>query len=136
MTTHSNVCCDVAIHFHADIDDVSLQIRIFLITAKYCSLAVWQDDRRRLIDLMRVKGLLSWSLLREYFTCWMSVHDVATTCAPLITFLRRYEKNYRTIIVVETYMDLRAYLVKSGAWLRGLFTKGFEGAHRAAAGLA
>src|ERR1700722_12947110 len=23
--------------------------------------------------MMRVTGLLSWSLLREYFTCWMSV---------------------------------------------------------------
>jgi len=100
MTTHSN-------------------IRIFLITAKYCTLAVWQDDRRRLIDMMRLKGLLSWSLLREYFTCWI-----------------RYEKNYRAILMVETYMDLQAYIVMSTAYFRGLFTRGFDGARRAAAGLA
>ena len=48
-------------------------IRIFLITAKCCALAVWQDDRRRLIDQMRERGLMSVGVLFEYFSCWWSV---------------------------------------------------------------
>jgi len=100
MTTHSNV-------------------RIFLITAKYCTIAVWQDDRTRLIDLMRTHGLLSWSLLKEYFSCWIE-----------------YERRYRGIIVVEMFMDAQAWLVKTRAWSRGLITNGLSGAHEAAAGLA
>ncbi|KAJ7647306.1 ABC1-domain-containing protein [Roridomyces roridus] len=40
MTTHSN-------------------IRIFLISAKYCATAVWQDEQRRLIDEMQGMGFLS-----------------------------------------------------------------------------
>lgn len=94
-------------------------IRIFLITAKYCTYAVWRDDRQRIIDRMRENGLLSLSDLREYFVCWW-----------------RFEKMYRTLIMVETWMDLQAYKVKTLAWLHGLWTMGFEGARKAAAGLA
>jgi hypothetical protein len=32
-------------------------------------------------------------------------------------------------------MDSMAYLVKAGAWIKGLYNRGFEGAHKAAAGL-
>jgi hypothetical protein len=32
-------------------------------------------------------------------------------------------------------MDLTAYGVKTSAWLRGLLTRGFDGARKAAAGL-
>lgn len=49
---------------------------------------------------------------------------------------RRFEKMYRTLVMVETWMDLQAYKVKTLAWIRGLWTMGFEGAHKAAAGLA
>jgi hypothetical protein len=49
------------------------QIRIFLVTAKYCTYAVWQADRKRLIDIMRDCGLLSLKILSEYFTCWWYV---------------------------------------------------------------
>jgi len=49
---------------------------------------------------------------------------------------RRYEKTYRSIVVAETLMDFRAYMVKTFAWLRGLSSTGLEGARRAAAGLA
>jgi len=49
---------------------------------------------------------------------------------------RRFEKMYRTLIMVETWMDLQAYRVKTFAWLHGLWTMGFEGARKAAAGLA
>lgn len=99
MTTHSN-------------------IRIFLITAKYCTFAVWQNDRRRLIDLMRDQGLISLSLLSEYFTSWW-----------------RFKKNYYGIVFVETIMDAQARLALLRAWTQGLWSRGFEGAHKAAAGL-
>ncbi|KAJ8696863.1 hypothetical protein PTI98_006692 [Pleurotus ostreatus] len=100
MTTHSN-------------------IRIFLITAKYCTFAVWQNDKRRLIDLMRDQGLISLSLLSEYFTSWW-----------------RFKKNYYGIVFVETIMDAQARLALLRAWTQGLWSMGFEGAHKAAAGLA
>jgi hypothetical protein len=50
--------------------------------------------------------------------------------------LSRYETTYRSIVVVETVMDIQAYLVKINAWLRGLSRTGLKGARRAAAGLA
>lgn len=99
MTTHSN-------------------IRIFLVTAKYCRYAVWQADRERLIDIMREHGLLSLGVLSEYFKCWW-----------------RYEKAYTRISVIECIMDFQAYLNKSKAWIQGLWRKGFQGAHDAAFGL-
>ncbi|KAI0063635.1 ABC1-domain-containing protein [Artomyces pyxidatus] len=95
------------------------EIRVFLITAKYCAKAVWRDDRRRLIDEMIEKGLMSPGTLVEYFGSWW-----------------RFEKLYRSLIVVETWMDAQAYARKTLAWLRGWWRKGFVGAHQAAAGLA
>ncbi|TFK44716.1 ABC1 family-domain-containing protein [Crucibulum laeve] len=100
MTTHSN-------------------IRIFIITAKYCVTSVWQDDRQRIIDTMRDGGLLSLTLLRDYFSSWWA-----------------YEKAYIQMVLAETLMDLQAFVKKNGAWTRGLCSEGFVGAHRAAAGLA
>jgi len=100
MTTHSN-------------------IRILLVTAKYCAYAVWRDDLRRLSDIMKDGGLLSWSLWREYSSSWW-----------------RYEKLSTQMGILETLLDFHAYLVKTRAWLRGLWTRGFEGARQAAAGLA
>ncbi|RDB16803.1 ABC1 family protein MCP2 [Hypsizygus marmoreus] len=100
MTTHSN-------------------IRIFLITAKYCTLAIWQDERKRLIDTMQDEGLFSFRLLKEYFSCWW-----------------KFEKRYVRLVVVESFMDLQAYGVITKAWIKGLWKRGFKGAHRAAAGLA
>jgi aarF domain-containing kinase len=40
------------------------------------------------------------------------------------------------MVIVETFMDLQAYIVKTKAWLKGLWKRGFVGAHQAAAGLA
>jgi hypothetical protein len=57
-------------------DLMVLQIRIFLVTAKCCTYAVWQDDRKRLIDKLRVEGLLSLGVLAEYFTCYWYVPSV------------------------------------------------------------
>lgn len=49
---------------------------------------------------------------------------------------RHFTKLYRSLILAETWMDLQAKQKQTYAWLRGLCTKGFEGAHKAAAGLA
>ncbi|KAF9268892.1 ABC1-domain-containing protein [Marasmius fiardii PR-910] len=100
MTTHSNV-------------------RIFLIMAKMCHLAVWRNDQKRLIGQMRDRGLLSFGLLFEYFGCWW-----------------KYERGITSLVFVESFMDIQAFLVKSKAWIRGLLSRGLEGAHQAAAGLA
>ncbi|KAJ6586952.1 ABC1 family-domain-containing protein [Mycena vulgaris] len=100
MTTHSN-------------------IRIFLISAKYCTTAVWQDDKRRLIDTMQTRGFLSIGILLEYLQCWW-----------------KFQKTYRKMVILEQVLDLQAFVVKSRAWVRGLCTQGFHGAHDAAAGLA
>jgi aarF domain-containing kinase len=43
---------------------------------------------------------------------------------------------YSRMVIVETIMDLEAYVVKTKAWLKGLWKKGFVGARHAAAGLA
>lgn len=49
---------------------------------------------------------------------------------------RKFEKSYTHIVIAETFMDLQAYGVKTKAWLKGLWKRGFKGAHQAAAGLA
>ncbi|KAK0226103.1 ABC1 family-domain-containing protein [Armillaria fumosa] len=101
VTTHSNV-------------------RIFLVMAKYCIYAVWQDDRLRVIDSIRDRGLFSFGLFFDYFRCWW-----------------RYQKSYAQVVFVESVMDIQAHSVITRAWIRGLLlTKGFRGAHLAAAGLA
>ncbi|KAG6917318.1 hypothetical protein DXG01_002976 [Tephrocybe rancida] len=100
MTTHSN-------------------IRIFLITAKYCTYAVWQDERKHLIDSVKRSGLLTFSLLKSYFSSWW-----------------KFEKTYTRLVIVEMWLDTQAYAVMTKAWAKGLWKKGFQGAHQAAAGLA
>ncbi|KAJ7084414.1 ABC1 family-domain-containing protein [Mycena belliarum] len=100
MTTHSN-------------------IRIFLISAKYCTTAVWQDDRQRLTDKIQKRGFLSIGVLFQYLQCWW-----------------KFQKMYTKMIILEQVLDLRAFTVKSRAWIRGLCTQGFHGAYEAAAGLA
>ncbi|KAI0360911.1 ABC1-domain-containing protein [Trametes cingulata] len=97
-------------------------IRIFLITAKYCTFAVWLDESERLVSELRRKGLsgMSLGLLWDYFWVWW-----------------RYEKMYRSLELAEWWMDTGARFVTAKAWVRGLFTVGgLQGAHRAAAGLA
>ncbi|KAF8893307.1 ABC1 family-domain-containing protein [Infundibulicybe gibba] len=51
----------------------STKVRIFLVTAKYCTYAVWCDERKRLVELMRDRGLFSMKILSEYFSCWWYV---------------------------------------------------------------
>jgi aarF domain-containing kinase len=47
-----------------------LQVRVFLVSAKYCTRAVWEDDRMHLIDTIRKRGLLSVSIF-QYFGSWL-----------------------------------------------------------------
>ncbi|KAK7687101.1 hypothetical protein QCA50_009602 [Cerrena zonata] len=92
-------------------------MRVFLITAKYCTRAVWQDDKRRISAEMYQRGLLG--VVYDYFTSWW-----------------RFETSYRGLILTETVLDMQAQLVKWKAWMRGLLVQGgLRGAHDAAAGL-
>ncbi|KAG6810918.1 hypothetical protein H0H92_009813 [Tricholoma furcatifolium] len=100
MTTHSN-------------------IRIFLIMAKYCTYAAWENERKRIIDGMQRSGILNIRLLKQYFVGWW-----------------KFEKSYTKLVFAEMYMDFQAYTVITKAWIKGLWKKGFRGAHQAAAGLA
>ncbi|KAI6134473.1 ABC1-domain-containing protein [Pisolithus croceorrhizus] len=68
--------------------------RIFLITAKYCVAAVWQDDYRRIQQHgLRLYGWLG--SLRCLVSCWWK-------CV----------KGYTTLTIMETVMDMRATLTR------------------------
>ncbi|KAF9447494.1 atypical/ABC1/ABC1-B protein kinase [Macrolepiota fuliginosa MF-IS2] len=93
-------------------------IRIFLITAKYCAFAVWEDERKQAADSIRTRGLLSLSLFRDYFGAWW-----------------KYESSYLKFLLIESFLDLQAASVKVKAWFKGLRQRGLAGAREAAAGL-
>ncbi|EJD02965.1 ABC1-domain-containing protein [Fomitiporia mediterranea MF3/22] len=93
-------------------------IRIFLITAQFCNLAVYEDCKRTLYDSIRVRGSLSWSMVGTYFGQWWY-----------------YQKQKQSLRLVELALDTEAWVKKTKAWIRGLCRKGFRGAHLAAAGL-
>ncbi|CAE6525179.1 unnamed protein product [Rhizoctonia solani] len=83
------------------------EARVFVIMARYCSRAVWEDARKH----------LGYGL--ELFSHWLAYIAV--------------NKGLR---VVEWYMDTRARMVTNLAWARGLVWHGRRAAFRAAAGLA
>ncbi|KAH7909330.1 ABC1-domain-containing protein [Hygrophoropsis aurantiaca] len=89
-------------------------VRIFLITSKYCLFAVWQDDQRRI----RARSLRHLSSIIQLTSCWWT-----------------YVKGYSRITILEKIMDAQASIVKTIAWIRGFSVKGLEGAHKAASGL-
>ncbi|KAF8525042.1 ABC1 family-domain-containing protein [Hysterangium stoloniferum] len=93
-------------------------VRVFLITARYCSLAVWRDERQRLLTRLGEEGLFSPGILYEYFRRWWA-----------------FQYQYQGLHFVELYMDIEARLVLTTAWVKGLLRRGFKGAQRAAAGL-
>ncbi|KAF5370737.1 hypothetical protein D9758_001819 [Tetrapyrgos nigripes] len=88
-------------------------IRVFLVTAKYCMIAVWKDEKTRILNANA--GLLSF--MYQFVGSWWA-----------------FQRDYYTLTFVETAMDMQAYAVKFKAWLYGL-RKGFRAAHHAAAGL-
>jgi aarF domain-containing kinase len=83
--------------------------RIFVIVARYCAEAVWQDDKA----LYRRTGEL-----RPFIKACFSHVYWATTFG-----------------VAEKVMDLRARWVKMTLWVRGLAQGGWEAAGRQAAGI-
>jgi len=93
-------------------------IRIFLITAKYCAFAVWLDDWRGIIDEVKERGL-AWRVMGSGLTKWW-----------------QYQRTTLSFCVVEGLLDFQAWAVKTKAWIIGLCTRGLQGAHLAASGLA
>jgi len=83
------------------------EVRVFVIMARYCSRAVWEDARRN--------AGFSLSLL-SHWVAYIAVN--------------------KGLRVVEWYMDTRARIVIGVAYARGLWKDGRHGALRAAAGLA
>ncbi|KAG9083259.1 hypothetical protein FS749_006179 [Ceratobasidium sp. UAMH 11750] len=83
------------------------EVRVFVIMARYCSRAVWEDARKH----------AGWSL--ELVGHWLA-----------------YVTINKGLRVVEWWMDTRARAVIALAWARGLLRDGRHGASRAAAGLA
>jgi len=105
--------------------------------AKYCATAVWADERQAIFDGMGGSGLLSPGRLAEYFTSWWyAIKNISPFLFLTSAFCRKYEKLYCGLVVLEWYMDVQAQGRKFTAWVGGLWRTGFEGAHKAAAGLA
>lgn len=102
--------------------DVSLNtthspIRIWLIVARFCELAIWQDEVRQMRSERRHRGLSLNLASRWLHSLW------------------EYQKWYNALRVVEWSMDVFAGLKKSWLWLKGLKEGGLDGARREAAGL-
>lgn len=93
------------------------QARIFTIVARYCSLAVWIDQRNQFFSELRRSGP-SLSAFYNFASSWISFHTY-----------------YDGLRLIEIGMDINARIRTTSAWLRGLWANGFVGAERAAAGL-
>jgi aarF domain-containing kinase len=111
------------------------QIRVFVVVAKYCATAVWEDERQAVFDGMRGSGLLSPGRLVEYFSAWWCVMRSSYPFYLTLAVSRRYERLYCGFVVFEWYLDIQAQTRKFTAWFRGLRRTGLEGAYKAAAGL-
>lgn len=99
------------------LDTTHSNIRVLLITARYCCLAVWDDERRGLRAEFAERGF-SPKLVSTYFRLWLS-----------------YQWFDKRLCAAELLMDVRGRIVLMLAWIRGFYHRGFLGAHRAAAGL-
>ncbi|KAG0146492.1 hypothetical protein CROQUDRAFT_657300 [Cronartium quercuum f. sp. fusiforme G11] len=102
--------------------DVSLNtthppVRIWLIVARFCELAIWRDEIRQMRSERHISGL-SFSLVSRWLHSFWE-----------------YQKWYNALRVVEWGMDFVASLNKSWLWLKGLKEGGLDGARREAAGL-
>lgn len=111
------------------------QIRIFLITAKYCAYAIWQDERKQVIDSVRTRGLLSPNMLQNYFMAWWFVNSQRVLNCCLALSCRKYESSHVKFLLIECILDIRAFTVKVDAWFKGFRRRGLAGAHEAASGL-
>lgn len=87
--------------------------RVILIAFKYCTYAVWLDERKRLINSMRDHGIFSFCLLRQYFYSWW-----------------QYQRSYSSMVIAEMFMDLRAYGVMAKLWVDSCWEQGIAGTHQ------
>ena len=112
------------------------QVRIFVVMAKYCVKAVWLEDRKHLTSRIYHRGLLSISLLLDYFcSWWCDIAPHSDLYHMLIVWNRNYELSYKKLSFIEAFMDSQASFKKRMAWLHGLWSRGLIGAHDAAFGL-
>ncbi|WWD07443.1 hypothetical protein V865_005542 [Kwoniella europaea PYCC6329] len=93
------------------------QNRVFVIVARYCAKAVWQDDIKSIRQSLSNTGL-SFSILRRF-----------------ISSLWDYTYWNTTLGIVEYGMDIRARWVKITLWMHGLGKGGLKEAEEEAAGL-
>ena len=93
--------------------------RPFIITARYCALAVHRNDEKKLKERWRSDGM-SLRLVRDYTASWWS-----------------YLYFYQGLMLMERCSDVVASVRKYFVYLRTLCAVGFDtqAAHRAAAGL-
>ncbi|KAH6913980.1 atypical/ABC1/ABC1-B protein kinase [Coprinopsis sp. MPI-PUGE-AT-0042] len=91
-------------------------IRVFLVHAKYCLNASWDADQQSLLSHMWDRGL------------------ARTFCLWLVGWLS-YRKDYAKFALYERKLDFDGWKTKKQAWFHGLWQRGLEGAHDAAAGL-
>ena len=83
--------------------------RIFVIVARYCAEAVWQDDK---LEFKQTGAI------RPFVRAWVSHLYWATTFG-----------------ITERLMDMRARWKKMSLWVHGLYQGGLAQAGRSAAGL-
>ncbi|WWC68157.1 uncharacterized protein I206_102080 [Kwoniella pini CBS 10737] len=93
------------------------QSRIFVIVARYCSKAVWQDEIHTIRQSLLQNGI-SFSIFRR-----------------LISSLWDYTYWNTTLGIVEYGMDMKARFVKISLWVHGLGKGGLKEAEDEAAGL-
>lgn len=101
----------------AELKTTHTQSRIFLIMARYCSLAAWGDDYERFTKSVQRDGVRI-ALLVGLVRSWLGFRLI-----------------YDGLRFAEWTADSRARFVKLHAWSRGLEHGGFRAAHEAAAGL-
>ncbi|KZS98331.1 ABC1-domain-containing protein [Sistotremastrum niveocremeum HHB9708] len=109
---------DLTRNLDHSLDTTHSKSRIFIITARYCSRAVWEANTSRLWKDTRLSSLVSPTMWRRWSIAWWN-----------------YEMIWTGLRVVEIWMDFEASLAKARMWWSGLVQGGFKRAHLAAAGV-
>ncbi|MBW0467075.1 hypothetical protein O181_006790 [Austropuccinia psidii MF-1] len=92
-------------------------IRVWLILARFCELAIWNHEWAMIQASYRHNGL-SLSLISNWFKAWWD-----------------FQKWHNSLQIVERFFDIYAGLSKNYMWFNGLVQGGIRGAQRQAAGL-
>ncbi|KAG6850144.1 hypothetical protein H0H93_000529 [Arthromyces matolae] len=88
------------------------------------------------LDAMRSAVVATDGLLLSVFDVLRRVPRRVLMVLKLNDLTRKYEKQYVKLVVTESFMDTKAYAVITIAWIKGMWKRGFKGAHQAASGLA